>query len=864
MKAKSAVCFFSLLTAVVAFAEFSPTAMTTLKHTTSDGTYVTAVTNAAQWSKNSGATIAVVAPCLPDGSPNPDAAGIDYYSTHTLRTFKADSAKGYPEFKGEAHWGGKSLHFGDGGNLQYAGPYPTQRLRVEDIHFHENSQMSMNANTGLTNSMITVESTRAKPFYFDINVGSSDSSPAFCYWQDCVLKGDSNAVIWMRSALTNNSHNCGMLLSFSGNGEGFHGTFEIGACDYRNLDDGKFRQRNVTYKPFNGAQMPNATFNLHRYGVIKTDEWVGGDALVGTVNLKGGQFAVSGNKLMAKRINVYTNAAVVSFTSGLLVAEELNLFVGSATVATNLTQTVGTVGGMGDVNFYYYYNLADHRHGVVNVTNRIDGVVQLQLDDNFLKDVVLYDYTDETVLLTYPQSQGTITEDDFELIRSKTLYGGLPRLSLRVDVEDGLQKVKLVRTGVVRLDQKATKSGAKFFADGTYWSDGRTPHNDADYLVASTNSFYPQESVKDLTSYMRSLAVGNSLEMWTYDHLTLPDLTLYGDASIVTTGKHNLDGTFLRIPEGQAGGLRPYGGGEYTLLMPLVGGGVLKTLNRGKAKPDGKTEVNFGASTIYLTRESPDFTGTFFMTKYASGMYPYTIEVSTKLKIAKPLCLGAPRATYTYDALTIAEYGCLQPVESMTLDDATRGIFFSGYGRFLVDEGVTFTVNERLTFGGTCEKCGPGTLWLGAAVAPKFGTAQSDTPTSGKNVLVVTDGALGVASKVAVEGLEVTFDAGTKLAVDANATGDAAKYGLYNKTGSVTFSGDTLVVSFVPPTDGRLETTVAVLSVPTAQAAAFDGKLVGRAKGYTVQFASQTDAVESGMTTFTATLTHKGFMIFLK
>lgn len=867
MNGKSFLAVSAALAAAVASADFDPKAATTLTHTGNDDTFVSAVTNASRWAAKSGSGVTAVAPCLPDGSPNPDAAGFDYYSTHTMRTFKAGSSGGitYPDFKGEAHWGGRSLHFGSGGNFQYAGAYPTQRLRIDDLHFHENSQMSLNANIGLTNSTITIESTHDQPFYFDVNCGSSDSSPAYCRWQDCTLKGGKDSVIWLRTALASNSHQCGVLFAFSGVADEFYGTFEIGACDYRDFSQtAKYHQRNTTYKAFNGARMPNATFNLHPFGNIKTDSTA--PALVGTVNMRGGTFGeILNYPLTIKQMNVYTNSVVASFTTGNIIAEELNLYCGEATIATNLAQTVGTVGGLGAAQFYYYYNLDDHRHGVVNVTNKIEGVVELSLQNPFLTDVVLNDYTNETTLLTYPLERGAITEADFNLIYSQTLYGGLPRLSLRVDVEDGLQKVKLVRSGVVRLDQKTTKSGSKFFSDGSFWSDGRIPHNDADYLVASTNSFYPQESVKDLTAYMRSLTLGNGREMWLYNTITYPDLSLYGKASIVGSSSFALSGSRLNIPEGQVGSMRPYGGATFTVNIPLVGGGTLQTLNRGKADPYGTGYVNFGNSTLYLTKECPDFTGTIYMTSYAAGFYPYEINESTKLKIAKPLSLGAPRKEYTYDALRISEYGCLQPAESMTLDDATRGIYFDNYGRFLVDAGITLKVNERLTFNGTCEKCGAGTLWLGADVAPKFTDKQSDDPVEGKNVLVVTNGALGVTSKVAVEGLAVRFAEGTRIAVNANATGDAAKFGLYSKTGSVAFDGDALKVAFVPPADEQTEVAVAVLTVPTDRAEAFAGKLVAeKAKGYAVTFSSAVTPGEEGMTTFTATLTHSGFMIFVK
>ena len=258
--------------------------------------------------------------------------------------------------------------------------------------------------------------------------------------------------------------------------------------------------------------------------------------------------------------------------------------------------------------------------------------------------------------------------------------------------------------------------------------------------------------------------------------------------------------------------------------------------------------------------------------KYANGSYPYTVDESTKLGIALPLALGGPLDAFRYDALELSYFGCLKPLASMTLDTANRGIFVNWFGRMLVESNLVFHVNERLTMGGTLEKMGTGTLWLGAPAAPKFTGAQLADPPSaagadGTNVVRVLEGALGATTTNAVDGLALSFAEGGKLAVDAVATGDIAAYGLYNKKGTVTFDGASLGVAISPPEDAGYA-TVAVLTVPTAQAAAFlDGTKprmeADAIKGYRTWFSYEEDAV-AGLTTFKVTVARVGMTIIFR
>ena len=879
---KLMVAAVAVLAVAGAFADWDgKNAPTTLKQKSKDSGTVTSITNATRWSVNTGATIQPTAPCLPGtAEANPDAAEIDYYSTTTMRTFKQDGTA-FPKFTGEAHWGGKSLHMGPGGDLQYAGDYPSQRMRIDDLWFHENSKMTLNANNGLTNSTITIASTFALPFWFDINCGTDDNTPAFCRWQACTLKGDENAVIWVPTAPASNSHKCGMMLEFSGNGDQFYGTFKIGSLDYKTMSTNGYHQKATGYKPRNGASMANATFDLYVHGAIRNVD-AGMTANVGTVNLRGGGFN-STAMVYAKAVNIYTNNVTTQFGSR-LTADKLNLYSAAPIeIASDREQTIGQLNvtdGTGAPKIKYYYSKENHAMGVVHVTEKFVGPVTLELDTNFADDAL--NYTPATIFTVAKSAfDGTLTADAFTLVKPDGKTGHLPRAEVVVeeDTENDRWNVKLSVTPYVTSVKKGAQSPT-VFTDGTYWSDGLPVHKDADYYI--TNQWYSVKDACDFSAVMRSLTLNPSGGLWANTELTtFPDDVVMTGGEIVTSGSAPAPDTFrcatsagrLEIPAGRTVVIRPYGNGDKTLTfeMPMIGGGEIQLKNRGSAKPDGKTDVNYGSGVVNFMKASPDFKGKIDLTLYQEGLsYPYTLKESMKFGIAEPESIGGTLDAFRDNALRLSYYGTLKPLKSMTLSESSnRGIFVDWAGRVLVEDGLVFNVNNRLKIAGAWEKFGAGTLFLGASVAPVVTktTVGNDTAKAMTelNVIQVKEGAVGATTKVAVEGLAVKFEPGAMLAADVGAKGDAATYGLYNKTGTVTFEGDALKVRILPKPGMDDETSVAVLTVPTAQAAAFEDKLVAEGlRGYTATFSSAPTEGEDGMTTVTATVKRRGSYIFLR
>ena len=875
MTAKSVLGAFSLVAATVAFADFDPNAATTLKMNADDNGALNSFTNFNNW------TAQKIAPQLMDAtysaSPNPAAATYDYYVTgHTLRTFKAP-----PNPRpAVVVFGGKSLRFGSSGIFQSGGDYKMFPLSVADLHFGSGSAFYLNCDYGMTNSTITVDAENADYPWKILNTnggarqeGDTGGSYTLALY-DCKLIGSASARMRVMPRAAGDSSGP-TTLYYRGDGSGYLGQIEVSARNVQNLL--------TTLKLGKNTDLGNATVNIGLHGMLTRDASI--NATVGTVNLTSDSGViefVNGGQLRVK--NFFMSNGGVTYNSGnCFVADYAKITGGTVTLGQNATANIAEVDGSeGSVVFHYNYNKTGHVNGCFNITNSFVGPVSLRVDANFVNDAFAGNYPAATVFTVAKKAAATApTAADFNIVRETQTKGHLPKLSVTVEEDAANDRWNVIlRAGAIVSSVKDGPNGGNGFL-AEYWSDGQPVHNDADYYIS--HKWYTSSSAWDFAANMKSLTLNCSGGFWpNTSDLKFPDeFSVIGGEITTSGGTHRFysatENGYMYIPVGAIAGFRPYGNSDATFNfdMPFVGGGKIELKNRGKANPGGG-DVNFGSGIVNFLKPSPQFTGLIDMRQYGEGLtYPYTLKESMKFGISEPLALGADLPTFTYNALRLSYYGTFHPLVSMTLPESSnRGIYVDWTGRVLVDEGMTVNVNSRLTFSGTWEKLGAGTLFLGASVAPAFretavdtskNTAARDMSETDKKSLVVTEGALGATSKTAVEGLVVSFKAGAKLAADAAATGDAAKYGLYNKTGTVSFAGESLLVSVIPPTDGRLEASVAVLTVPTASAAAFAGKLVAaRTKGYTVEFSSAAAEGEPDMTTFTATLTRKGLMIFLK
>ena len=155
-----------------------------------------------------------------------------------------------------------------------------------------------------------------------------------------------------------------------------------------------------------------------------------------------------------------------------------------------------------------------------------------------------------------------------------------------------------------------------------------------------------------------------------------------------------------------------------------------------------------------------------------------------KFVITDPRNLGGSFTNFVYNALQLECFAQLWPRATMTLDDASRGIYVNGTGRFLVSN-VTFTVKERITYNGELVKEGPGRLRLGGSLDPLFSASGATAPTAGKNKLTIMGGELEPLNACVFNGVAVTFSNDTAVALNVanGTTAGVGKYGMLNLNG---------------------------------------------------------------------------------
>jgi hypothetical protein len=164
------------------------------------------------------------------------------------------------------------------------------------------------------------------------------------------------------------------------------------------------------------------------------------------------------------------------------------------------------------------------------------------------------------------------------------------------------------------------------------------------------------------------------------------------------------------------------------------------------------------------------------------------------------------------------------------------------------------TMNETVTFGGASTKTGEGALVLGGTA--KFYDSVNDTATDTSNgaSFRIANGALGVTSAAALAGVDLAFDAGTKLLVFPESEG-------LSLSSAPTFAGGTLPVE-IQIEDGYMGGAANILTLPSS--VPFDASTLSVAskKGYRIS--PVTARTEGANTTYCVTISKLGFVILLQ
>ena len=460
-------------------------------------------------------------------------------------------------------------------------------------------------------------------------------------------------------------------------------------------------------------------------------------------------------------------------------------------------------------------------------------------------------------------------------------------LEVAADAADGLSTLWLVRSRPVVWTVASDGYQQTFYTRGNnFWSDNAAASNAKDYLAlhAIRTPLTTDTAARVFPGHSLSMTNGISLSLCS-PVVRLDDLRIWngvianlsnGDAAFdfmegILNGSWVLGGRIRLASDGTLT-LNCYNSKGLRIDSDISGGGHVEAQNPHQNN-SGTVTSSPRKAFVGLFGSNVDFEGTITVKQSASGTLAN--RLGSNLAITNACNLGGPRPQWTYDALTLQNCCALHPLNSLTLDEATCGIYLSGaYAFFTVTNDVVFTCKERITYSGTLIKEGAGELALGGP-QPYFVSDGTITPTANKNVLDIWDGTLRPVSAAAFQGLAVVVtNVHATLAMDvpaANDDGDIGQYGMLNTTwdAPLTVPDSGLIVQLRDPL-GVLESMrgtyqVPICTVNATARAALDGKLFAKSPSgeYGVSSCDWTDNGD-GSSTLVATLRHRGFLIIIR
>ena len=572
----------------------------------------------------------------------------------------------------------------------------------------------------------------------------------------------------------------------------------------------------------------------------------------------------------------------------------------NAILAGETSTTDFSVGSLSSVSLNGYgtnfLSVALAKDGSACSIFRVTGTLNLQapmavrLSPNTALDYFMATNAAAAMRLPILKAPANVTLDPAKFFMERNeAFPYLPNYELEVanDSADGLSTLWLVRRPVVWT--LADDSGSNTSFTRNNWSDGVTAGPEKDYLALrkirtpAVNS----TAVQTFPGHSLTLVTSGTSRMLTLNSAAtrIDDLRVF-DGEIDNLNRGSADFNFMaeilngswmleghiRVAPGGTLMLRCYNSKGFRVDSEISGGGTVKISNEHQG--------NSGAVTTSPRRA---YAGLFGLNTNFHGKVLLNSAVTTtlaqrlgsNLAIRDARNLGAPLPQWTYDALALNNCCGLHPLESITLDDETRGIAVaSTYAFFTVTNDVVFTCKERITYFGTLIKDGKGELALGGP-EPHFNAAGTAAPTSNKNVLDVWEGTLRPVSATAFQGLAVVItNAAATLSMDvpaSNDDGDIGQYGMLDTTwdAPLTVPVTGLTVQLRDP-NGVLESEnicyVPVCTVNATAKAALEGKLsFGKSPSsrHAVTLAGWTENSD-GSFTFAATLQRSGFIILFR
>ena len=403
-----------------------------------------------------------------------------------------------------------------------------------------------------------------------------------------------------------------------------------------------------------------------------------------------------------------------------------------------------------------------------------------------------------------------------------------------------------------------------------------------DYYVPAGMILRTREAYDDADAAVfpgRSLSVADTFAMECKTGFDVGDLTMFGGSTLFThmNGEWTISGDVNFPDKGETCTIECYGSRGnsrvHTFATNMSGPGDIKLRSHSGS--------GSAAGRAYFTGDNSGFLGQLWLTcptttGKSGDTTLYFPEMKTgfseELKFDEAKNLGGTLDAFRHDALYVDQMSVLWPTKSVTRPaESNRGIKIgtgsdetNRVARFRTDAGVVFTVNVPITYNGILMKEGDGTLVLGGKAL--FGDGEDTTaPVAMNNRLEVCAGRLKVSAPSAVDGVAMTFDAGTSLVLPGDDTG--FRNVKIDNPFDLTKVGGVLSVSFDPETCGeKRETTFGICTVSAEAAKGLSTesfKVAKPWKGTKATVVKSTDQT-TGHVTFSADIQPTGIVFVIR
>ena len=460
------------------------------------------------------------------------------------------------------------------------------------------------------------------------------------------------------------------------------------------------------------------------------------------------------------------------------------------------------------------YDKTSGRSAVITVTNTLTVSRSVQVIAAYGVSIAHADAFDVPILKAprgVTLNAADFTIHDYNGTTPPATYDAFNHVGFHVETDaDGLSTLYVRKYPRIHLTANDGNNVAVSFAkEGSLtnkWSNGLWPSAVNDYYVDSSRPLRTPMGSNTFAGHALTMSGGASLT-GRGRLVAIGDMRLIGNANLTDYATGDVgDGANALNPFAGSGTLRYTGrirlrnngftGGSEKVEVKMSIGRYIRVESeisgRGRIDVHGYWEGQNHADQVgwvELTALNTNWLGCTRVlcdTKVdeATGVDMPSWANFPKFVITDPRNLGGSFTNFVYNALQLECFAQLWPRATMTLDDASRGIYVNGTGRFLVSN-VTFTVKERITYNGELVKEGPGRLRLGGSLDPLFSASGATAPTAGKNKLTVMGGELEPLNACVFNGVAVTFSNDTAVALNVanGTTAGVGKYGMLNLNG---------------------------------------------------------------------------------